>query len=234
MNLVDIRRFEMLTRVRDFGLEHAAVFPAASPGGKIFGELNAAVARLDEEAVSQYTGVGSSIGGTASKASARAALRDTLHTFVLTAQAIAVAKGTSGLEDQFRMPPHGDQRLLTAAKAFAEEATPIKADFIAHAMPPTFIDDLNAQVAEFEGIQQSHTLSKETRAAARYGMDAAMEQGIMAAIRLDAVVTNTLKHDGASMAKWSVARHVEYPGKSHAHHPKPVVPAQPVAPAPAQ
>src|SRR4051794_3241737 len=102
MNLVDIRRFEMLTRVRDFGLEHAELFPGASPGGKIFAEMNAAVAKLDQEAISQFTGAGSAIGGTASKASARAALRDTLQTFVLTAEAIAVAKGANGLDDQFR------------------------------------------------------------------------------------------------------------------------------------
>lgn len=229
MNLVDIRRFEMLTRVRDFGVEHASVFPTTSVAGKIFTDVSDAVDKLDRQAVSQFTGQGSSLEGTQSKASARQALRDTLEHFTLTAQAIALANETDGLENQFRMPRTGDQRLLTAAKAFLDEAAPLKADFIAHGMPETFLDDLSHQIEDFEHAVAFHTVARETRAASHYGMNAAMEQGLHAAVRLDAVVKNSLRDDGEALAKWSIARHVDYPGRSR--HPRPPVATQPPPPA---
>jgi hypothetical protein len=51
----------------------------------------------------------------------------------------------------FRLPGSvGDQRLLAAARAFAENAEAAKAVFIAKDMPATFVTDLTALIAAFE------------------------------------------------------------------------------------
>ncbi len=47
MNDSERRRYEMLRRVRDFGVENAADFPPPSVGGKGFTAITAAVAELE-------------------------------------------------------------------------------------------------------------------------------------------------------------------------------------------
>jgi hypothetical protein len=230
MNLIDIRRLEMLKRVRDFGAEHATDFPPDSPTGQMFADVTHVVDKLEQEAVTQYTGIGSSLESTQTRASARERLRETLQLFVITAQAVATAKG-SDVDQEFRMPRKGDQRLITAAKAFAQQAAPLKADFVLHGMPDTFLDDLNAEIDDFDETVAAHTNTRESRAAARYGIDAALEEGLMAAVRLDAVVRNRMRQNGEALAKWQIAHHVDYPGRPH-HLKTPVTPVAPTAPAP--
>jgi hypothetical protein len=46
MNNLEIRRYNMMVRVRDFGASQAADFPAATFGGQLFATLNAAITEL--------------------------------------------------------------------------------------------------------------------------------------------------------------------------------------------
>ena len=45
---------------------------------------------------------------------------------------------------------HSDQALITAGRLFAQAAEAFKAEFIAHALPKTFIADLTALIDGFE------------------------------------------------------------------------------------
>ena len=72
----DIRRYQMLARVRDFGDAHHDLFPPASLAGQAFAAVRSAVTDLAEHAATEESGRGSTREGTTSKAVAREALRD--------------------------------------------------------------------------------------------------------------------------------------------------------------
>src|SRR5205085_11675333 len=128
MNANELKNYERLTRVRDFGAAHVVAFPATSLGGQLFAEVNAVVAELTALAADQVAGLGGSRQGSHSKAGARAALRERLAVINRTARAIAIDQ--PALIEKFRMPVgSGDQSLLNAARAFVASATPLAAEF---------------------------------------------------------------------------------------------------------
>jgi hypothetical protein len=211
MNVLDIRRFEMLVRVRDFGEAHHDVFPAQSLAGPMFAALAAAIAELNQQAASEISGRGAAREGTASKSVARVEMRQRLEAISQTARAMAL--DTPGLGDKFRLPRgRGDQRLLTTARAFAQDAEPFVEAFVAHAMLPTFLTDLRAEIDRFEQAMREHSTGRETHIAARAAIDAAIEKGLTAVQHLDAIVLNQFRQDPSTLAVWASSRHVEYPG----------------------
>jgi hypothetical protein len=134
MDTFNTRRYEMLVRVRDFGLAHSDLFPPSEKGGEAFAQVTAAVAALSENAAAQISG-----DGTTTREIARAALRNELDAIAMTARALAIDR--PGLGDQFWLPRRGgDQTLLSAARAFLREAVPLEAEFVRHAMPADFPD----------------------------------------------------------------------------------------------
>ena len=207
MNSLNTRRLEMLVRVRDFGAAHRDLFPASTLGGKMFAAVGSAVAALSQQAASQMSGRGTARGGSSSKAVARAALREHLQAISRTARALAL--DNPGLDDKFRVPQtSGHQALLSAARAFADDAAPLSKAFIAHDMPTTFLTQLNADLQEFEQAIRKHAVGKDTHIAARAGIETAMEAGLTAVQRLDAIVANRLRDDPTTVAVWDSVRHV--------------------------
>ena len=229
MNSLNTRRLEMLVRVRDFGAAHRDLFPASTQGGKMFAAVGSAVAALSEQAASQVSGFGTARGGSSSKAVARAALRERLDAIRRTARALAL--DDPGLDDKFRIPhSHSDQALLSAGRAFADDARPLVKAFIAHDMPATFLTGLDAELQEFEQAIHAHSVGKDRHIAARAGIDTAMEAGLTAVQRLEAIVANRLTADPVTRAVWDSVRHVERTARTTNASPAPVaVPA----PAPA-
>jgi hypothetical protein len=210
MNGLDTRRYEMLTRVRDFGAAHSDLFPKASRGAQAFAAVAAAVAELTRHAAEHVSGRGSAREGTSSKAVTRDALHDDLDAISRTARALAL--DIPGLDEKFRLPRgNGDQTLLTAARAFRRDATPLAKEFIEHDLPKDFLADLDASIKDFENAIHEHEAGKDTHVAARAALDTAMQAGLDAVRRLDAIVRNRLRNDAPIVAIWERARHVEYP-----------------------
>lgn len=117
MNDVERRRFNMLTRVRDFGAENAADFPANSVGAESFAAVGAVVGELEQSGAAQTSGASAGKQGTTMKAVARENVREDLRAINRTARALAL--DVAGLEDKFRMPRgSNDQTLLNTARSF--------------------------------------------------------------------------------------------------------------------
>lgn len=206
---MDTRLYEMLVRVRDFGATYADRFLPSSLGGQAFAKVKAAVDARSQHAASLMSGGGTAREGTTSKAVAREALRDDLDAITRTARALAL--DTPGIDDKFRQPRgSGDQTLLNAARAFARDAAPLVPQFLAHDMPPDFLEDVDKNMAEFENAIRDREVGKDMNVAAHASIDSAMEAGIDAVRRLDAVVPNRLRDDGAAVAVWERARRIEY------------------------
>ena len=55
MTRMEMRRYGMLGRVRDFGQAHRDLFPESSVGGQAFATVAAAVAELSDHAVAKMS-----------------------------------------------------------------------------------------------------------------------------------------------------------------------------------
>jgi hypothetical protein len=207
MDTFNTRRYEMLVRVRDFGLSHSDLFPPSEKGGEAFAQVTAAVAALSEHAAAQISGP-----GTTTREIARAALRNELDALGMTARALAIDR--PGMDDHFWLPRRGgDQTLLSAGRAFLREAMPLEAEFVRHAMPADFLTQLKARIAKLEEAIQEQQSGRNRHVSAKVGIEEALASGIGAARRLDAIVRNRLRDDAMTKAVWTRARRVGYPGR---------------------
>ena len=228
MDLVQLRRYAMLVRVRDFGRAHADLFPASSLAHQRFAAVGEAVQQLSAHTVSTL----SSVQGTSTKAMARADLTDRLAAIGQTARVLA--DETPGLEEKFLLPRvPSDQALLMTARVFAQDAEPMADRFIAHFLPKTFLADLEAAIGRFEQAIHERDAGKDHRVAARARIKAVLASGDAAVRALDAMVANRLRDDPATLAVWKRDRRVQYPNRPRTvvEPPVAVTPATPPQPA---
>ena len=230
MTKKEIRWYEMLVRVKEFGVAHVDLFPASSPGGQLFATIGAAVDNLRTHEVAQVAGSRDARQGTSAKTAARDTLRDAL--VVVNRTARTVGAGTPGLPEKFRLPKTGgDQPLLATAKAIVEAAAPMRDQFVAHNLPATFLDDLSSTITTYEQGIKDHAKAKEAQVGARDNIRAGVAAALVAARRLDPVVVNRLKDDPGLLGEWKTARHVSsltvpYPKKAK---PQPAAPPKAAA-----
>lgn len=204
----EIRRVEMFIRVRQYGADHAAAFPASSRGGEVLADLNNVVTELEGHAAAQSSGTRGSRESTTLKAVARAALREDMEAISRTARVIALTM--SGVDEKFRLPRNaGDQTWLAAARSFARDAEPLKAEFIRRGLPQDFIDDLNADIETFEEAINNSAQNTGSRVAATVAIDKAIERGMNDLRELDAIMRNVFRDDPAALAAWASASHTE-------------------------
>lgn len=222
------RRYEMLKRVRDFGLAQSAAFPDGSFGRELFTTITQIVSKLDSQSANQSSGQGEAHSVTETKAAIRTNLREILRAISRTAQVIAF--GTPGLENKFRSPQgSGDQTLLSAARAFAADAVPLKAAFLKHEMPADFIERLNQLINDFERVSTEKATAVTSHVTAKITIDEAIASGLQAVQTLDAVIRNKFNGDPATLANWTRASHVAYRKNNHQPEPPPNDPDKPPA-----
>jgi hypothetical protein len=205
MKTIDIHRYRMLLRVREFGAVHRDLFPAVGAAGRLFAAVSNTVDQLSACMTTEASGQGAAREGAISKAAARQALWQALDAITRTARAI----DTPGLAGKFHMPSaRNDHELVTAARSFARHAAPLKAPFLAHGLRRTFLTDLQAVLEAFERATQDRLAARETSAAAKAGIEAALESALLALTRLDAIVLNMLRDRPTLLAEWNRARRV--------------------------
>ena len=207
MNNVFTRTQEMFLRVQMFTSERAASFPSGSLGAEMREEINSVVQALGNALASQTSGLNSAQQATGAREAARQTLRADLQAMTRTARAMAL--DTPGLENKFRLPRSGsDQALLAAARAFAADAVPLKAEFIRHEMPASFIEDLRAHTADLERTMGEQNTGRGAHVSATASIESVIERGMNATRKLDAIVRNKFRDDPATIAAWESARHV--------------------------
>jgi hypothetical protein len=207
MRIEDLRKQQMLARVRDFGAARRDVFPASSRAGKLFAAVAAAIDALEQQLPTQVAR-GSSQEGSTEKALARDALRRRLATIATMARALAL--DTPGFADRFSIPLYcSDARLLVIARSFARDAKPLAKEFVAHDMPPDFLAALGKEIDAFATTTSRVLAGKDTRRNARAGIDATNEKAVRAVRQLNAIVRARLQDDRAALALWDNARRLE-------------------------
>lgn len=208
MNDRENRKHQMFVRVRDFGAEHATDFAANSLGSQLFVTLAGIVTTLDGHAASQASKGGAARQGTTSRGQARQALLEDLQAISRTAR--VMADEVPGLDDKFRLPPSGnDALLLSTARAFAVDARPLAAQFIAHEIAADFLEDLADDIAAMEAAISEQSSGLGQRVAAGAAIDSVIDEGVAAVRKLDAIVKNKYANNPAVLAQWTSASHTE-------------------------
>src|SRR5205085_3701730 len=210
MNDQAIRDLETFIHIRDFCTTHADRFPKDTHIQAVIGELGAAITDMETHLAAQDSGKRSTKEGTKLKSVAHTALREALEAISRTARAMALK--VPGLEDKFRLPRSASsQGWLTVARAFAQDAAPLKAEFVRRGLPESFLADLQADINEYEQALNQRTQSKGSHVAATVAINEADERGMNCKLELDAIVRNIFHADPVTLAEWTSASHVVRP-----------------------
>lgn len=208
MNDNENRRYQTFGRVHGFSEAHQADFADKSIGKLLFADLAALIAELDRLSAAQVSGFGLAHQGTKTRSQARADLLEDLRAINRTAR--AMSDDVPGIEDKFRLPRgNNDQNLLSAARAFAADAEPLAAKFIAHELPADFLEDLRADIAALEEAINRQSSGVGDHVAANAAIDDAIGRGTEIVSKLDAIVKNKYANNPAVLAEWASASHTE-------------------------
>lgn len=207
MDLLTFRRYEMLLRVRQFGNDQTSAFPDNSLGNQLFATLGQLVNDLETLGVKQVSGLGAARSSTATKAETRKTLLDSMFAINRTARALAVE--SPGLENKFPAPRAlSDQALLTAARAFAQNAVAHQEQFLRHELAADFLDELREQTNAFEQSITEKQAAVGTHRQAKVGLDNKIALGLQLVRQLDAVIQNKFKGNVVVLSNWTRASRI--------------------------
>jgi hypothetical protein len=207
MDTEETERFEAFRRVRDLGVEHASDFPAASLGSTLFAELGVVVTQIESLASTQESRVSSSRQGTQSRFFAREELLEEMEAIAQTARGIAL--DSPGLEHKFRPSRSlSATDLLTLARAFHADATPLAAEFIRHGLAADFLDDLGEAITAFEQEVTDRDLKRESQVSTTAAIGPLIAEGMKLLKHLNVVVRNIYRNNPAMLAAWTSASHI--------------------------
>ena len=129
------------------------------------------------------------------------AIRDTAH---------SLESELPGISQSFRMPPtNGDETLINSARAFVEAATTLKPKFISRELPATFIEDLQAAIAQLEASVTSYNRQRGNHSAATASLRDALMRVLALRRELEPIVRNKFRDDPAALAMWESASRLE-------------------------
>ncbi len=194
------RRYEMLTRVRDFGVKHSQLFPANSSAHAAFAIVAAEVGRLD---ALNLTERGASRAARAARViERRTRLVDALVRAKNTARVLV--KTIPELTTQVELPAGAnDRRLLSVTRQFIEAIGPHAEQFAAHGITT---DELRQRVEDLETTLTEHELRRNELKQAREQIDGSMTRALEELETLDVAVANHLASDAERLTAWKRSR----------------------------
>jgi hypothetical protein len=211
MKTTDRYRYEMLARVREFGMNYGHLFPETTHATPLFTRVADIVGRL--EACDLTEARASGAARATRKASARGALVRLLTRLDDSSRVLGgeTPRLAARFDPRQRIRDHA---LLTLARQIAAECEPHAGEFIAHGLPASFRADLDQLIAGFDATLRERETSKEERFAARQQIADLIQDGLKAVRTLDLLVSNHLESDVVTRAVWQRDRRVLYP-RSH-------------------
>lgn len=213
MTASERRRLEAFIRIRQFGADNAADFPAGSIGATQFAEINDVIEEVEQFAGEQAAASGDAGQTFATKNTARENLREEIYDIVQTARAMQYQ--FDGIENKFRMPENrSDQNLLAVGRAFYDESLAYDADFQAYGLSNKFRLDLQTAIDAFEQSLNPTGSAIDSQVAGTAEIGDAIRRGMIARRILEGVVTNKYRANVGKLAAWLSASHIERPPKT--------------------
>ena len=226
MTTVQTHETDTFQRTKNFGLKYTAQFPVGSVGATLFAQVAAAVPQAQGQAADQKSAAGDRQKATLTKAEIHPDLHDQLKAISESAHTLADL-GTTGLDAKFRLPRSaGHGAVLTAARQFLQDATPLKAAFLTVNLPADFLDHLDQTTKAFDNATDGQSTGQGEQVHATAGLAGTNATARKALRNLRTIVRNTFKHDPAVLAEWELASHID---TRKAHHASPTPAPTPAA-----
>jgi hypothetical protein len=204
MTRVERVRYEVLLRVKDFGIKHRDRFPELSKAGQVFARVAQAVADIEAHMLASLQAVRD---GRKGKTAARARVQEWMLTIARTARDV-VRRGPGG-DTTFKMPRRtSDVSLLASARLFLDDTRPMSEELIALGLPENWQGEFSLAIDGFEEQMRGRRDGRYGVATARTGIKTALNEGFDALRTLDVIVANTLKDDAPLLAGWERSRRV--------------------------
>jgi hypothetical protein len=208
MNIKVRRRNNTFIGMKAFRLANTRDFPSGSVEAEQMDEIEAVLALIEQYGGDQSAGFGNARFSFNGKAVCRKNLRDALREISTIAGTMGYQ--VEGIELIFRIPKNlNDVALLATANAFAGQAAQYQPDFIRYGLKPSFIEDLQAAIDEFEASLTPPEMAEEARVEATARIDEAIRRGMIARSVLKGVLKVKFKNDTGKLRAWLNASHLE-------------------------
>lgn len=207
----DIEYLNTYRRVRDFGFESAADFPATSVGGKSFKTMVDEIPKVEAANETQSSNINKE--ATVSKESALASILEDMREINRTARSAGV--DDPSIAALFRMPhENGYQKILASAMAFhTNSAAPREQTLIDYGMQAGFRADLQSDIDDLQTAIAGHNDARTAKTGATGDAGASMKLMNEALRRLRGIVPNVYRDNPAKLAAWASASHVARPAR---------------------
>lgn len=199
--------------------------PANARVTALLPQVEAVITSMEEDGTDQVSGRGTSRYGTQYKRALAVGLRNAMREINRTVKGLDLTD-RPGLPAQFAMPrSNGYQKLLAAARAFAEDVVPLKAELVESGMDADFDTALSALVTEFAAAIDLRNRGVAEQVGGTAGLSEEAREGARLIAMLDSILQNLLKDDPSLLASWNSASHVQRPPRSAEGADQPPAPA---------
>ena len=206
--MTDLERnyYNAFVRIRDFWMANTLAIQNSAAAVANFQKVSTGVSIIESSGEVQLSGA---IGaGVVQKDFALAELRAWMSGINRTARALAV--DNPSVAELFRIPHNNnEQMILSAARAFLTNATPIKQQFIDFGMPANFLTELEADITAYADALTQKNEALDERVGATASVGATVRETLQAVRRLRGIVPNLFAGNAAKLAEWKSASHVE-------------------------
>jgi hypothetical protein len=213
MNSYERVRYDSFIRIKQFGADNEADFPALSVGAVQFAEIGSVVDLIEQLTAKFAASFGSARFSYLSKATAREILRDAVEG--ISDMSRSMAYEFPGIQLKFRFYRNvSDADLLAKANAFYQESEQYEADFKRYGLDTNFRAELQSAITGFENSLGAPVTATDEQVAATAEIGEAIRRGMIARRILDGVVRQKYKNNVGKLRAWTSASHIEQKSSS--------------------
>jgi hypothetical protein len=203
MNDTDGRTHQMLVRAREAFAQSVNDFSAGGAARQLYADLQTTIIEVEQKGAAFGAGRSDAKQVTQTINEARADLLADLF-------AIREAGKVLDVEDKFPYPPrNNDEQLLQMAGVYATNALPLKAQLIAHELPPDFLEDLAGSKAALQSTSAERGNAVGDHISARQELDDALARGVEIVRKLTSLMKVKYANNAGKLAEWNAATHIE-------------------------
>jgi hypothetical protein len=198
---------QTLVRSRETFAQNVNDFSAGGAALQLYAELQTTITDIEERA----NAFGA--GRTGAQQGAQT-INDAREELLAAMFAIREASKVMEVEDKFPYPPRrNDEELLQLAGVYATNALPLKAQFITHELPSSFLEDLAADKAAFQAAKSERLNAVGDHIAAREELDDALARGVEILRKLTSLMKVRYANNPGKLAEWLAASHIPRPSR---------------------
>jgi len=222
-------QFDAASRVKQFGIDHPLT-PANVAATAAYTALNTAIGQVLTLDGQRLNGIGTSAGAAQECQLLRTQLRSALGDVSRVSKTLDKVTHPDVAAQLKIGVLNSDSQLLAYANNAIAIVEPIKEVFIAHGAAATFVEDIEALVAQLIAARGRRNGGRGTRISSVADLPVAIRACMSEVRTLDGILSILLKPTPGLLAEWKAAKRVQRTSVPEEETEQPVSPA--IAPAP--